>query len=290
MIRIGTSGWSYGSWVGPVYPRHLRDRRSEWLTRYALTFPTVEVNTTFYRLPMARTVESWADRVADLDGFEMTIKAPRKVTHRAMVDGDAEATREGLVELVDRTEPLAAADARGAFLVQLSPHLHAGPGERDLLATALAALDGAGDVAVEFRHRSWVRDGALDPAAAERLADHGASVVTVDGPSFPTMTGPTGDHAYVRLHGRRGDVWFEGAETGDHDRYDYRYGEEELARVAERVRDLDADHERVRVYFNNHPDGQAFKDADRLREMLGLPRPDRSPTGQQTLEGFGGKT
>lgn len=288
MIRIGTSGWSYDSWVGPVYPRHLRGRRSEWLTHYALTFPTVEVNTTFYRLPMAETVASWADRIADLDGFEMTIKAPRKVTHRAMVDGDEEATREGLVELIDRTEPLEAVDARGAILLQLSPHFHEGPGERELLAAALDALDGAGDVAVELRHRSWVHDGDLSPAAAEVLEAGGASVVAVDGPSFPTMTEPAGDHAYVRLHGRRGDVWFEGTDMGDHDRYDYRYDDEELAQWADRIRALDADHDRVRVYFNNHPDGQAFEDADRLREMLDLPRPDRSRAGQQTLEGFEG--
>lgn len=288
MPRIGTSGWSYDSWVGPVYPRHLRDRRSEWLSHYALTFTTVEVNTTFYQLPMAETVASWADRVGDLDGFEMTLKAPRKVTHRAMVDGDEDATREGLVELVDRTEPLASVGARGAFLLQLSPHLHDEPGERAMLETALSALVGVGDVAVELRHRSWVRDGVLDPRAAGILADHGASVVTVDGPSFPTLTEPTGDHAYVRFHGRRGDVWFEGADMGDHDRYDYRYGPEELRPWVETIDDLDAAHDRVRVYFNNHPDGKAFKDADALREMLDLPRPDRPRGGQQTLEGFDG--
>ncbi len=56
MIRLGTSGFSYDDWVGPVYPEALPKR--EWLGFYAQQFDTVELNVTFYRVPDQRTVQS----------------------------------------------------------------------------------------------------------------------------------------------------------------------------------------------------------------------------------------
>ena len=55
-IRIGTAGWSYpsgpGAWTGIVYPaRRGRDKAFDELRAYAEHFDTVEVNSTFYRIP-----------------------------------------------------------------------------------------------------------------------------------------------------------------------------------------------------------------------------------------------
>lgn len=283
MIRVGTSGWSYDDWVGPVYPKHLGDRPGRWLAFYARTFPTVEVNSTFYRLPVPAVVERWVERAPDT-GFELSLKVPRRVTHRAMVDGDRGAALEGIDALVDRIEPLDGAGRLGAVLVQLSPHFHGGPGEVDLLAAVLGRLEGVADVAVEFRHRSWTDGDDLKQAAREVLSAHGAAVCTVDGPSFPTVEPRRSDHAYVRFHGRRADAWFEATGLDDHARYDYEYTADELAPWVDRLQGWDQD--RVRVYFNNHPDGQAFRNADTLREMLGLSRPERSSSGQQRLDAF----
>ena len=61
-VRIGCSGWNYDSWRGAVYPEGLAKRR--WLERYAELFDTVEVNSTFYRLPKVAAVQRWARRVA----------------------------------------------------------------------------------------------------------------------------------------------------------------------------------------------------------------------------------
>jgi uncharacterized protein YecE (DUF72 family) len=60
MIRIGTSGFSYKDWVGPVYPAGLPER--DWLSFYAREFSTVELNVTFYRIPVQRTVAGWVDK------------------------------------------------------------------------------------------------------------------------------------------------------------------------------------------------------------------------------------
>jgi hypothetical protein len=53
-IRIGTQGWNYDAWVGPFYPP--KTRATDFLTVYARAFNTVEVDSTFYAVPAARTV------------------------------------------------------------------------------------------------------------------------------------------------------------------------------------------------------------------------------------------
>jgi uncharacterized protein YecE (DUF72 family) len=59
-VRIGCSGWVYRDWRGVVYPAQAPQR--EWFERYARLFDTVELNSTFYRLPTHRTVDEWAAR------------------------------------------------------------------------------------------------------------------------------------------------------------------------------------------------------------------------------------
>src|SRR5437660_1084096 len=76
-VRIGTSGWIYKHWRGPVYPADLPVRR--WLDHYAAAFDTVEVNNSFYRLPSADTFRSWAAQVPP--GFLFAVKASRFLTH-----------------------------------------------------------------------------------------------------------------------------------------------------------------------------------------------------------------
>lgn len=70
MIRIGCSGWSYDDWRGVVYPSGLPPRR--WFQRYQELFDTVELNSTFYRLPSQETVEGWA--TGALPGFLFAFK------------------------------------------------------------------------------------------------------------------------------------------------------------------------------------------------------------------------
>ena len=59
-IQIGTSGWYYDDWVGPVYPTTLSMR--EWFSYYAKIFRTVEINSTFYRVPSEKTLEGWIEK------------------------------------------------------------------------------------------------------------------------------------------------------------------------------------------------------------------------------------
>src|SRR5436189_140836 len=54
-IRVGCSGWQYKDWRGVVYPEKLPQKR--WFEHYATLFDTVEINNTFYRLPLRWAVE-----------------------------------------------------------------------------------------------------------------------------------------------------------------------------------------------------------------------------------------
>ena len=78
MLRVGCSGWSYADWRGPVYPEGAP--ASTWFARYAKQFDTVELNNTFYRLPVASTVERWAAQAPP--GFLYSVKVGQFVTHR----------------------------------------------------------------------------------------------------------------------------------------------------------------------------------------------------------------
>src|SRR4051794_41410984 len=76
-VHVGTSGWQYRDWRGPVYPGGVAQAR--WLEHYAERFSTVESNNAFYRLPERRIFEAWAGRTPP--DFRMAVKASRYLTH-----------------------------------------------------------------------------------------------------------------------------------------------------------------------------------------------------------------
>ncbi len=299
-MRIGTSGWNYpsgrGAWNGVFYPLP-RPRGFDELRYYAEHFDTVEVNSTFYRVPEPATTRRWVDRTpAD---FLFSVKLYQKFTHPDMYlarngvsdwnlsIGDFDEFRRGL-------EPLAAAQRLGALLVQFPPSFHASPETRaylDWLLSGLADLP----LAVELRHRTW-SDEAADTRV--RLHAYGATWVLIDEPkfkdsvrqstSFPqegdgcrivenpeastSSGGPTdGPSAplYVRLHGRNRPAWWDHAESED--RYDYLYSPAELKPFAETARRTAAAGRRVFMYLNNHFSAKSVANAAVLKHELGLP-------------------
>jgi len=236
MVRIGCSGWSYQHWKGRFYPG--RAPESGWLGLYAETFDTVEVNATFYRLPLRSTVAGWAARTPRT--FLFAVKASRYLTHvKRLRDLPA-----GLARLEERIAPLREADKLGPVLWQLPASFR-----RDdvRLAETLARLPD-GRHAFEFRHPSWFDDDVY-----ALLREHRAALVVADRDGLPEA--PWVDTAgwwYVRLHhgraGRRGN-----------------YSPAELARWAERLRGRSDD---AYVYFNNDWEGFAPQNAATLRSLV----------------------
>jgi Protein of unknown function DUF72 len=76
-VLVGTSGWMYDSWRGPLYPTALP--KQAWLSYYATRFSTVEINSAFYRTPSLETVRSWCNDVAR--DFRFAWKASKFITH-----------------------------------------------------------------------------------------------------------------------------------------------------------------------------------------------------------------
>jgi uncharacterized protein YecE (DUF72 family) len=240
-IRIGCSGWNYAHWRERVYPKGLPQKR--WLEYYAQLFDTVELNTTFYRLPNVASVESWVAHTPP--GFLFAVKASRYLTHiRRLTDLGG-----GIHRFYERIAPLRRSPKLGPVLWQLPPTFKRND---ERLASALAALP-EGRHCFEFREPSWYVDEVY-----ALLRAHGVALVIPDSPKYPFRALQlTADWTFVRFHhGRRG-------RRGN-------YSESELEERAGWIagwRDRGID---VYAYFNNDWEGFAVKNGLRLKQLLAL--------------------
>lgn len=255
MIVIGTSGFSYDDWVGPVYPEGLPAR--EQLSFYAREFSTVEINTTYYRVPAARLVQGWADKTPD--GFTFSVKAYQGLTH--------EREQPDFAGFVEAVRPLAQAGKLACILAQFPYSFHPIPDNRDYLKRV---RDGFGDlpVVIEFRHVGWVNQETFD-----LLRSLNMGFCCVDEPRLQGLLPPvavaTGPVAYVRFHGRNAAKWYHHEQAWE--RYNYTYAAAELRDWTPKLRQLDVAARLTLVYFNNHYAGQAVRGARDLGQLLLLP-------------------
>jgi uncharacterized protein YecE (DUF72 family) len=252
MLRIGTSGFSYKDWLGPVYPAGLPAR--DQLAFYAREVSTVELNVTFYRVPDARTVAGWARKTPD--DFVFAVKAYQGLTHeRAAPD---------FAGFVSALQPLIEAGKLGCVLAQFPYSFHPVPENREYLRRLRERLGGLPAV-VEFRNAGW-----MAAATFELLRSLELGFCSVDEPQLKGLMPPvavaTGPVAYVRFHGRNAAKWYAHAEAWE--RYDYTYSTEELREWAPKLRELDAEAPLTLVYFNNHFRGQAVHGARDLGQLL----------------------
>jgi len=237
-IRIGCSGWNYKSWKDEFYegkPARL------WLQHYARFFDTVEVNSTFYRLPLAGSVAAWVEQTPP--GFLFTIKASRYLTHvKRLTDMDG-----GVQRFYERIEPLVRSPKLGPVLWQLPATFRR---DDDRLAHALERLP-PGRHCFEFRHASWFTEPVY-----ELLRGHGAALVIGDRPEVKSFQAHvfTAPWTFVRFHygsrGRRGN-----------------YSERELEEWAERFEAWSREVE-ILAYFNNDWEVFAVRNALWLKRRL----------------------
>lgn len=260
MIRIGPAGWSYKDWEETVYPP--RFPKGSQLALLAPYLDTVEVNTSFYRIPSPALTGGWVRKVEANPDFKFTLKAWEGWTHERMIQPPAvEAFRAAL-------EPLREAGRLGLILFQFPWSFKDGSSARehiDELAGRFAGLP----CGAEVRHGSF--------NTAEFFAflrDRQWAFANIDQPVIGDSLPPTGERTapvgYVRLHGRNYKKWFAHAEAWE--RYDYLYPRAELEPWAERVRALAREGD-VYVILNNHYRGQALRNAKDLAGLLGLPKP-----------------
>jgi len=235
-VRIGTSGWAYKDWNGPFYPDEVKVKdRLFYISR---SFPTLEINASFYRMPTDKAVAGWREQTPD--DFLFAWKASRYITHNKKLNDPA----DSLAYMFQRIKGLG--DKIGPVLFQLPPNLHRND---DRLTAFLKALPKKGRFAFEFRHRSW-----YDPAVLDLLRDHGVAFCISDHHDAPAPFEVTTDFVYLRGHGPGG-------------RYHGRYGEAALKDWAAHIRRWRKDHD-VFVYFDNDIKSAAPADAQQLIDLL----------------------
>jgi uncharacterized protein YecE (DUF72 family) len=225
----------------------------------------VEVDSTFYAVPPARTVRDWADRTPE--HFRFSLKLPQEITHENRLRNC-----EGITNLFfERAAELG--NKLGAVLIQLGPDF--GPSELPALASYLPRLPtGTVNIAIEFRQRGWIHEGVL-----ALLAEHNVSLALVDARWIPrnVMQGladkPTANFAYLRWMGPNRDIV-------DYSRVQFDRGRE-LASWAAIVGDLV---KRVRVvygYVNNHFAGHSPATVRSLQQLLGMAVVQPDALGEQ---------
>ncbi|MBI1847471.1 MAG: DUF72 domain-containing protein [Candidatus Rokubacteria bacterium] len=310
-VRVGIASWADQALIesGAFYPRRSMSAQAR-LRWYARFFDTVEVNASYYAIPDVRHVARWVERTPP--GFLFNVKAYAPMTghaarpqtlpadvlrllpdaasrnHRDEVEADAfppAALDETFRLFRASLAPLAAAGKLGYVLFQLAPWVRFGPERLAYVASLPERLPGW-TVAVEFRHRSWLPERADETLDTLRAA--GVANVVVDGPAIeaaiPRVPVVTARTAVVRLHGRNAEGWLKqvrGEAPAVRVKYDYRYGEGELAALLPEIERLAEESEQVVISFNNNNRDYPVQNALMLRRMLG--QPARAPAQQQSL-------
>ena len=263
MNYIGCSGWSYRDWEKVFYPSGAKDK----LAFYSSVFNSVEINSTFYNTPSIDAVSSWIRTVQSKPNFRFTIKLPKELTHDLILHNE-----KGAVSYLTAYERLFIEEffkkeRLGAVLLQLPPFL--GAGRLESLYRILSNLDtGRYRYAVEIRNHELF----IDPSVSRRLSDLNIALVDIDSPDLGMGSLVSkADFAYIRLHGRNVAAWNS---INDYamEKYRYDYGRE-IAQISEHVQHMQDVYKDLYVYFNNHPDGNAPRNAISLIEN---PKGDKS--------------
>jgi uncharacterized protein YecE (DUF72 family) len=244
---VGTSGWNYKHWRNLIYPPKFAQKR--WLGFIADRFDTVEVNTSFYRIPTQESVAAWQD--ATPPHFRFAMKLWRGITHYKKLVNAPEFTRRFL-DVIDVLEP----DRRAPLLIQLPPNQG-----KDLpkLDNYLGELSGLfqipWEVAVEFRNNAW-----LTPDVYAILDKHQASLCLHDMAGKAAVDQPNdAPFIYVRRHGTAA-----GPYAGS-------YSEEQLTTDASRIQSWVAQGKSVYIYYNNDIGGHAIWNAQQLKNKITAP-------------------
>jgi len=241
--RLGTCGWSFRDWKGTFYPPGTRDE----LAYYASQFDAVEIDSTYYRIPSAKSVDAWRERTPP--SFLFCPKLPGEITHEKMLEG-ADEQVAAFTDVISRL-----GNKLGPTLVQLHPSF-----ARDELPTLeafLSCLPSAFRYAVEFRHRSW----ADQPDALQLLRSLNMGLAMAHHPWYARIREATAAFAYLRLLGRR-NVFPDFGRV-------HRPQDDALKEWAGLLRSLPSQVTRAFVFVNNQFEGHSPATVGRLRRLLG---------------------
>lgn len=241
-IYIGTSGWTYNSWLKKFYPENLP--KTQRLDYYSKHFKTVEINYSFWRQPRAEDYQKWHKTVPD--DFVFSSKAPRFITHIKRLK-NVEFFWEVFIK---REKELK--EKLGPILFQFPENFTANVTNLKRLEEfmKMITVDRTLKCAFEFRSCSFFNETMY-----EFLRGYKIALVYADSPDYPRHEAITSDFMYVRMHGSK-------------ELFISRYAKRELERLAEMIKSWLKKNLSVYVYFNNDADANAPANAKELLEIL----------------------
>ena len=237
-LRIGTSGWHYKHWIGRYYPQDIKP--ANMLAHYVRDFDTVELNNTFYRLPLESAFDSW--RTSTPRDFLFAVKGSRFLTHMIKLK-DPE---RGLVNFIPRAERLRS--KLGPILWQLPPRWNV---NLERLEEFLAKLPHKHRYAFELRNETWMTEEVY-----ALLRKYNAAFCIYELAGYHTPLLITADWTYVRLHG---PTQFK---------YHGSYSDTQLAAWADRIREWSRTMKAIYVYFDNDDSAHAVNNALTLKRLV----------------------
>jgi len=233
--RIGCSGFYYKDWKEFFYPKGLAQKN--WFSFYCRHFNTIEINSTFYKMPTQKSFAKWyMESTAD---FLFTIKAPRLITHYKQLKDCKSLLNDFHVAVSDGLQ-----EKLGAVLFQFPPRFDF---NEQRLALLLELLDPALTNVVEFRHISWWQEKVYEQLAAKNIIFSGQSYPS----NLPDQVIENNPIMYYRFHGK--PILYKSIYP--------------LADIKRLVEQVSPKTERVFVYFNNTWGTAALINARQLQEL-----------------------
>jgi uncharacterized protein YecE (DUF72 family) len=189
ILHLGTIGWSYNFWKDTFYPKKTLSK--DYLAYYSQQFNTVEVDSTFYRIPTQPTVINWKQRTPQ--NFLFSLKFPQLITHIRMLK-DCQYETEVFLKTVSLL-----GEKLGALLLQFPKNF----GAENLpdLEVYLQKLPKQHRYVVEVRNKSCLMPEFFSILRANRVA-----LAWADSPLMFQIREVTADFLYVRWEGDRKKV------------------------------------------------------------------------------------
>ncbi|MEW5925005.1 MAG: DUF72 domain-containing protein [Candidatus Zixiibacteriota bacterium] len=244
-IYIGTSGYSYKDWLGNFYPQFCPS--ADFLRFYATIFNTVEIDSTYYRIPRKDSITKWYKTTPD--NFIFSAKFPASVTHEGDIKTRVD-NAEAFIDVMRRLE-----NKLGPLLLQF-PYGFKPDESFEIMEKLVSIMPKDLKIAVEVRNKKWLKSDFYD-----LLRSRNITLALVDHPWMPRMTEYTGGFAYIRLLGDRDKIDSDFSYIRD-DR------EEDLKWWSHLSEEYSRDQGEVYAYLNNHYSGHSPSSARRLMELL----------------------
>jgi len=241
---VGTTGFSHHDWLGNLYPQFCPS--ADFLRCYSMTFSTVELDSTSYRIPTPETLDKWVK--ATPGNFRFAAWFPETVTH----EGDVPSRVESAGSFLKIMSGLG--DKLGPLLMQFPGSF--GPDSLSVLEELLQQIQRGIKVAVEFRQRDW-----LVPETFDLLKRHEMALCLTECPGLPRLKVRTADFVYLRFVGDCDQITedFSHVRISRAEELNYWTG------VAERFAGENAE---IYAYLDNHFSGHAPSTAVQFRELL----------------------